>query len=212
MTVTTRQLPRVPRGVHGRVLGGEVVVVDERTQSAHALKGPVAEAWQLLDRGDAESLATDEMQQALGELHALGLIEGSPGFTRRDVLRQAGTVLVAGTVITIALPTVHAAASHGKDATTTTLTGSLTRSGNNRTYTLTATTTASANSHNRIPTGVVEFFLESGATDVVVGSGEVSSTGLTITYATTGNTTRQFYAVYAGDAYYTGSLSTLLTL
>jgi hypothetical protein len=108
-------------------LGEEYVVVDEVTQSAHALRGSTARAWAALEAGQVLDTSDEELGQALAELRSLGLLaDGSAPreWTRRDVLERAGVVAFAGTVITIGLPSVHAAASAPlPQATTATLSG-----------------------------------------------------------------------------------------
>jgi hypothetical protein len=78
-------------GLIARELGDEIVVVDQATETAHVLTGEAAEAWR----------ASED------------------GMSRRTLLRRAGTVAVAGTVISIVMPEVLAAASG--DATNTNL-------------------------------------------------------------------------------------------
>lgn len=68
-------------GLFTQDLDGDLVVLDEATQQAHLLTGDAAAQWAEL------------------------------GSDRRTFLRQAGTVAVAGTVITIGLPLASAAAS-----------------------------------------------------------------------------------------------------
>lgn len=84
MVDTTRPAPR--NAVISHDLDGEIVVVDPVTNEAHVLSGEAAEAWRA--------------GEAAGD-----------GMSRRDLLRRAGTVAVAGSVITIAMPEVIAAAS-----------------------------------------------------------------------------------------------------
>src|SRR3954447_26867006 len=71
---------RIESGLLAKDLGGDVVVIDTVTDTAHSLSGDAAEAWRA-------------------------------GMSRRDLLQRAGTVALAGTVITIAMPEVMAAAS-----------------------------------------------------------------------------------------------------
>src|SRR3954447_7569118 len=117
MTSNHRGL-RLVEGLSARELGDEIVVVDQTTQQAHALRGATAELWRALDAGRAPALPGSEVDAAKRELAALGLVEAD-GITRRDMLRRTGTVAVAGTVISIALPEVMAAASAGHWTATT---------------------------------------------------------------------------------------------
>src|SRR4051794_23287268 len=86
MSGSTRPGPRKAPALVTRDLGAEVVVVDPATNEAHVLSGSAAEAWRA---GEA----------------------ASPGLSRRALLQRAGTVAIAGSVITIAMPEVMAAAS-----------------------------------------------------------------------------------------------------
>src|SRR4051794_3026935 len=84
MTDNERTRYRKSPVVISRHLRDEVLVVDPVTNEAHLLVEDAARAW-------SESEAT--------------------GISRRELLRRTGTVALAGTVITIAMPEVMAAAS-----------------------------------------------------------------------------------------------------
>lgn len=105
-------LPRKTAGLHVSELDGEFVVVDDATQQAHALSGLAADLWRGIDAGTWPDATDEDLDAAVAELAALGLIEPT-GLSRRMLLQRAGTVAIAGTVITIGLPTAQAAASHG---------------------------------------------------------------------------------------------------
>src|SRR3954453_5407092 len=94
---------RLVDGLSARELGDEIIVVDQTTQQAHALSGATAEVWRAPRAGRAPALPRSDVDAAKQELAALGLVDAD-GMTRRDMLRRSGTVAVAGTVISIALP------------------------------------------------------------------------------------------------------------
>src|SRR4051794_34422745 len=110
MAATTGALPRKSSGLIARDLGDEIVVVQSATDTAHSLSGLTAQVWRSLDAGRLPSVPEAELATALAELETAGLVE-VPGMSRRQLLRRAGTVAVAGSVITIAMPEVMAAAS-----------------------------------------------------------------------------------------------------
>jgi hypothetical protein len=111
MSSTTGTMPRIRPGVHARCMGDEVVVVDEHGGQAHVLRGPAAAAWVVAAAaGDAPSLLTADVLEGLQELDALGLLQVS-GSSRRAFLRQASTVAVGASIITIGLPSVASAHS-----------------------------------------------------------------------------------------------------
>src|SRR3954468_9078805 len=110
MAATTGALPRKSSGLIARDLGDEIVVIHSATDIAHSLSGLTAQVWRSLDAGRLPSVPQAELATALAELETAGLVE-VPGMSRRTLLRRAGTVAVAGSVITIAMPEVMAAAS-----------------------------------------------------------------------------------------------------
>src|SRR3954466_1930914 len=117
MAATTGALPRKATGLITRELGDDIVVVDSATDTAHSLSGVTAQVWRSLEAGRLPSMPEAEMATALAELESVGLLE-LPGMSRRTLLRRAGTVAVAGSVITIAMPEVMAAASATVPTTT----------------------------------------------------------------------------------------------
>src|SRR3954454_24409895 len=110
MAATTGALARKATGLITRDLGNEIVVLDTATDQAHSLSGVTASVWRALDAGRFPSVTEAEIATALAELETAGLVE-LPGMSRRALLRRAGTVAIAGSVITIAMPEVMAAAS-----------------------------------------------------------------------------------------------------
>src|SRR3954471_21294103 len=110
MAATTGALPRKATGLITRELGDDIVVVDSATDTAHSLGGLTAQVWRSLDTGQLPSAPQAELATAVAELETVGLVN-VPGMSRRTLLRRAGTVAVAGSVITIAMPEVMAAAS-----------------------------------------------------------------------------------------------------
>jgi len=126
---------RKAAGTHAQVVGDEIVVVNEKSEHAHVLQGVTADVWRAIGSGASPLASQAEVATAVAELEELGLVEGGTGMTRRTLLRRAGTVAVAGSVISIGLPAVHAAASHppgGCHTTTTTITVTRTSSTNNK--------------------------------------------------------------------------------
>jgi hypothetical protein len=111
MAATLRAVPRKATGLLVRDLGEEILVVDPSTDAAHSLAGLTADVWRYLDAGRLPQAPQAELDAALAELRTAGLLEANGGMSRRALLQRAGTVAVAGSVITIAMPEVIAAAS-----------------------------------------------------------------------------------------------------
>src|SRR3954452_8259394 len=98
MAATTGVLPRKADGLISRELGDEIVVLHTATDTAHSLSGLTAQVWRGLLEGGLPSLPEAPLATALQELETAGLVEIA-GFSRRTLLRRAGTVAVAGAVI-----------------------------------------------------------------------------------------------------------------
>ena len=130
-------LPRKAEGLHGQALDGEFVVVNAATQQAHALTGLAAELWAGIDADTWPAASDSDLDAAVAELTALGLVQ-TAGVSRRSFVRQAGTVAVAGTVISIGLPMATAAAS-GPVGTATTLSSSSATPRQGASFTVTVT-------------------------------------------------------------------------
>jgi hypothetical protein len=119
MAATPRSVPRKAPGLLTRDLGTEIVVIDPATDQAHSLAGLTADVWRYLDADRLPQAPEAEVAKALAVLRESGLLQVETGLSRRALLQRAGTVAVAGTVITIAMPEVMAAASTTPPAVTT---------------------------------------------------------------------------------------------
>jgi hypothetical protein len=177
-----------------RDLGTEVVVVDSATDQAHALTGLSAQVWRSLDEGRLPSAPEAELATVVQELNEAGLLELG-GMSRRTLLRRAGTVAVAGGVITIAMPEVMAAASG--TATTTGLTGTPIVAGSS---TLTASVTAGA---TPVTVGTLTIFEVTGGVTTQKAQGPAPS----LQYTANPATGRTYRAVYTPGTGFAGSTS-----
>ena len=110
-----RALPSRARGLLVEEVGDEVVVVNPETKEAHALSGLVARVWAAsavgVWTGKAESSEVDE---AVDQLVASGLLVPAQPFSRRVMLQRTGTVATLGGLVTIGLPATADAASDRK--------------------------------------------------------------------------------------------------
>src|SRR4051794_2095229 len=100
MAANTGALPRPVDGLHVSEVGDEIVVVAPRSDQAHVLNGCTAQVWRAIYFGRELAATPAEPAAAMLELESLGLVELPVGMTRREALLRAGTVAVAGTVIT----------------------------------------------------------------------------------------------------------------
>jgi hypothetical protein len=127
MATRTGASLRAVEGLHASEVGQELVLVDERSQQAHSLTGVAAQVFRAVEARTAVDLDDEQVAAAVAELETRGLVHRA-GISRRSVLSGAGKIAVAGTIITIALPEVQAAASSGPNLATASLTYDNTKS------------------------------------------------------------------------------------
>lgn len=154
MPTSTGSLPRKVAGLHTRVVGDEVIVLDEATQAAHVLQGPAAALWLTLDQGQWPAGDREPFAGVVRELQDAGLLQ-APSLTRRRVLVHGGAVVAAGSVLSLGLPSVAAADSAPSVPTNTSVTASpgTPTSGTEVTFTV----TVQPGSGTTTPTGTVSF-------------------------------------------------------
>lgn len=101
-----------------RVEGGETLVLDLQSNTAHCLSGDLAAVWNAADRSvaavaAATGLADDAVEDAIGTLVELGLV--GAGLSRRSLVTRgavAGGALVAAGAISMPLPASAATLSN----------------------------------------------------------------------------------------------------
>src|SRR3954451_19187742 len=171
MAATTEALPRKATGLLTRELGDEIVVVDSASDTAHSLSGLTAQVWRSLDARRLPAAPEAELATALAELETAGLLE-LPGMSRRTLLRRAGTVAVAGSVITIAMPEVMAAASPTVSTTSGfTQTAMAVHYG----FQYNVSVTVAPVGQSGTPTGLVNLFKTTGGTNTLVAQQAVGT-------------------------------------
>lgn len=109
-----RKLPRRATEVISNEFDGEFVVLDTRTDHAHALSGAVAMVWRAAEQGSWPDLPDAEVDEIVTELLERGLLVAD-GLSRRTLLKvgaaAAGGTLAMGGISSLALPTAAMAAS-----------------------------------------------------------------------------------------------------
>jgi hypothetical protein len=105
-----RRFPVRTPGIISRALDDEFVVIHPVTHEAHSLSGLVARVWAATDGAPMPDASDVDIEDALGVLYALDLVQPT-GLSRRSLLRRGSIVAVGAGVATIALPEALAAAS-----------------------------------------------------------------------------------------------------
>lgn len=113
-------------GVVVERIDDELVIYDQRSQTAHSLSAAAASVWEHCDgqRLSVEiagelSLEPEMVERALGELRGCGLLEGStseaPGYSRREatvrLAKIGGAAFAAPLIYSVAIGPAMAAAS-----------------------------------------------------------------------------------------------------
>ena len=113
-------------GVVVERIDDELVIYDQRSQTAHSLSAAAASVWERCDgqRSSVEiagelSLEPEMAERALGELRGCGLLEGStseaPGYSRREATAKlakiGGAAFAAPLIYSVAIGPAMAAAS-----------------------------------------------------------------------------------------------------
>lgn len=122
-----QELPRARTdGLVFERVDDDLVIYDQRSQTAHSLSGATACVWEhcdgrrcSLDIAGELSLEPEMVERALGELHRCGLLEGSmteaPGYSRRQATAKlakiGGAALAPPLVFSVAIPSAAAAGS-----------------------------------------------------------------------------------------------------
>lgn len=102
--------PRAPE-LCAQQVGDEIVVLDRRSQQAHALTGTVAAIWHATGAGTWTGPVDDDFSAALEQLIDTGLLLEPAGISRRSMLARGGIVAAGVGIASIGLPMVDAAAS-----------------------------------------------------------------------------------------------------
>ena len=107
-------------------LGGEILVYDRDTDTAHCLGETAALVWRACDGKlaiqaliDRETLDPETVQQALADLGELGLLDSAPvrvqkvsgGISRRQAVGRLAAAAVGPLVVSVAAPAAWAAVS-----------------------------------------------------------------------------------------------------
>ena len=93
-----RKLPRRATELVSSEFDGEFLVLDTRTENAHALSGRVAVVWRAVELGTWPDLPDNQVDEIVDELADLGLLTAD-GVSRRTLLKvgaAAGGTLRAG--------------------------------------------------------------------------------------------------------------------
>lgn len=88
---------------------GGALVVDEKAQLSHALEPQAAAVWACLEQGATETAAIAEktgrteaeVDEALAQIHAVGLLETAEGDSRREFLKRAAGLAGAAAGLTL---------------------------------------------------------------------------------------------------------------
>ena len=113
-------------GLSINTVGGEILVYDRETDTAHCLGETAAIVWRACDGKlatqtliDREGLDAETVRRALQELDGLGLLDGTPvrvqqperGISRRQAVGRLAAAAVAPLVVSVAAPAAWAATS-----------------------------------------------------------------------------------------------------